>query len=70
VIEILFLSGADVDELALTNEEVLAAVEDAARAQGRTPSSSSRGSTSYRTLLSGATSTSSEPTSRPSMSPA
>jgi alanine dehydrogenase len=34
VIELLFLSGADVDELALTNEEVLAAVEDAVRAQG------------------------------------
>ncbi len=34
MIEILFLSGADVDELALTDEEVLAAVEDAVRAQG------------------------------------
>ena len=34
MIELLFLSGADVDELALTNEEVLAAVEDAVRAQG------------------------------------
>jgi alanine dehydrogenase len=35
VIEILFLSGADVDELALTDEEVLAAVEEAVCAQGR-----------------------------------
>ena len=34
MIEILFLSGADVDELALTNEEVLEAVEAAVRAQG------------------------------------
>ena len=34
MIEILFLSGADVDELALTNEEVLGAVEAAVRAQG------------------------------------
>jgi alanine dehydrogenase len=34
VIEILFLSGADVDRLALTDEEVLAAVESAIRAQG------------------------------------
>ena len=35
MIEILFLSGADVDELALTDEEVLAAVEEAVCAQGR-----------------------------------
>jgi alanine dehydrogenase len=34
MIEIRFLSGADVEELALTNEEVLAAVEAAVRAQG------------------------------------
>jgi alanine dehydrogenase len=34
VIEILFLSGADVDELALTDAEVLEAVEAAVRAQG------------------------------------
>ena len=34
MIELLFLSGADVDELALTNEEVLEAVEAAVLAQG------------------------------------
>ena len=34
MIEILFLSGADVDALALTDEEVLTAVEAALRAQG------------------------------------
>jgi alanine dehydrogenase len=34
VIEILFLSGADVGALALTNEEILEAVEAAVRAQG------------------------------------
>jgi ornithine cyclodeaminase len=34
VIEILFLSGEDVDELALTSGEVLAAVEESLRAQG------------------------------------
>ena len=42
MIELLFLSGADVDELALTNEEVLAAVEDACVRRARRPSSSSR----------------------------
>jgi alanine dehydrogenase len=34
MIEILFLSGADVDELALTDEDVLTAVEASLRAQG------------------------------------
>jgi alanine dehydrogenase len=33
-IEVLFVSGADVDELALTNEDVLGMVETALRAQG------------------------------------